>query len=219
MDSRMDFLKLLVSLVALVLLAWLSSRRKPAYYSLTELIGLIDQPFQSACRDIFAEYDYLFHRVPGSRSNHQAWPGGYSDHVREVMNIAKVLFQILNLLRPLPFSLSDALLILFLHDFEKLWKYEIGKDGEILLREGMGSKAEARAFRERKIEEHGIVLTEEQRNALTYAEGELGDYSPDRRVMGPLAAFVHVCDVLSARLWHDHPLERSDPWGGAGRFR
>lgn len=219
MDFRVDFLKFLVFVFAPALLVSLFRRRKPTYYSLTELIGLIDQPFQSVCRNIFANHRELFHQVQGSRSNHQAWPGGYADHVTEVMNIAVREFSSLNQLRPLPFSLSDALLVLFLHDLEKPWKYEIGEDGKIRPREGIKTKAEARAFREKKLDEYGIVLTEDQRNALTYAEGELGDYSPDHRVMGPLAAFVHVCDVISARVWHDHPLEQSDPWDGAGRFR
>lgn len=35
--------------------------------------------------------------------------------------------------------------------------------------------------------------------------------------MSPLAAFTHMCDVASARLWHDHPLEADDPWPGAAR--
>jgi hypothetical protein len=26
-----------------------------------------------------------------------------------------------------------------------------------------------------------------------------------------------MCDVASARLWHDYPLEQDDPWEGAGR--
>jgi hypothetical protein len=35
--------------------------------------------------------------------------------------------------------------------------------------------------------------------------------------MSPLAAFCHMCDVASARLWHDHPWPRDDPWAGAAR--
>ena len=37
--------------------------------------------------------------------------------------------------------------------------------------------------------------------------------------MGPLAAFCHLADVTSSRLWFDHPLAQDDPWPGAGRFR
>jgi len=39
------------------------------------------------------------------------------------MNIATELYKNLGSHRPLSFSLSDALLILFLHDLEKPWKY------------------------------------------------------------------------------------------------
>ena len=36
------------------------------------------------------------------------------------MNIAVVLYERLNSIRPLPFSLSDLLLVVYLHDVEKL---------------------------------------------------------------------------------------------------
>jgi hypothetical protein len=39
------------------------------------------------------------------------------------MNIAIELYKNLGSHRPLPFSLSDVLLILYLHDLEKPWKY------------------------------------------------------------------------------------------------
>jgi hypothetical protein len=39
------------------------------------------------------------------------------------MNIAVKVYNDFNKHRPFPFSLSDALFILFLHDLEKPWKY------------------------------------------------------------------------------------------------
>ena len=50
-----------------------------------------------------------------------------------------------------------------------------------------------------------IPLTAAQRNALRYAEGEKEDYHPTKRIMNPLAAFVHCCDTISARIWFDEP--------------
>ena len=52
---------------------------------------------------------------------------------------------------------------------------------------------------------------------LRYAEGELADYTNKRRMMGPLAAMAHMCDVASARLWFDYPAATGDPWLGAAR--
>ena len=58
----------------------------------------------------------------------------------------------------------------------------------------------------------------EQWDALKYVEGEMGDYSARRRVMNPLAAFCHLCDVASARIWFDFPkLGNDEPWDGAQR--
>ncbi|MCU0687543.1 MAG: hypothetical protein MUF34_35755 [Polyangiaceae bacterium] len=61
--------------------------------------------------------------MQGSTNNHQAWRGGDLDHVAEVMNIAVVLFEQLSKKRPLPFSLSDILLVVVLHDIEKPWPF------------------------------------------------------------------------------------------------
>lgn len=191
---------------------------KPAYYSIDEMIEMIDEPHRSSCRRILAENLALFRTVQGSKHNHQAWLGGYFDHVQEIMNIAIVQYAWANALRPLPFSLSDALLIVFLHDIEKPWKYELvgGRLQEI---EALRTKPAQRAFRLRKLSEYGVVLSDDQVNALAYVEGESLDYSGYRRVMGPLAAFCHCADVMSARVWFDHPAERDDPWIGAVRTR
>ena len=64
-----------------------------------------------------------------------------------------------------------------------------------------------------------LHLTEEQRNGMKYVEGELDDYTNKKRSMGPLAAFCHVCDVTSARLWFDYPMDEDDLWQGAYRTR
>jgi hypothetical protein len=186
------------------------------YYSVEQSLSLIEEPNRSVCLNILRDNRELFENVQGSTHNHQAWEGGYLDHVAEVLNIARVLFDGLGSLRPLPFTLPDALLILFLHDIEKPWKYRIGADGELEHIPELREKAAQHAFREGKLAEYGIVLSDEQHNALLYVEGELQDYTNRRRVMGPLAAFCHLADVTSARIWFDYP---SDPWPGATRER
>jgi hypothetical protein len=190
------------------------------YYSLDHLVTFIEGPNGEACCRILADHRKLFQVVQGSTNNHQAWAGGYFDHVQEVMNIAIVLYNKLHEIRELPFTESDTLLILFLHDIEKPWKYEL-KDGILFHVPSLETKDQAHEFRAAKLREYGIVLTEEQQNALRYVEGEFEDYSSRRRVMGPLAALCHMADVASARIWFDHPKEFSDdePWLDAGRQR
>lgn len=186
------------------------------YLSVDALIARIDEPNRTACTRILDEHRALFATVQGSTNNHQAWRGGYYDHVGEVMNIAVVLYEQLAELRALPFSLSDVLLVVFLHDIEKPWKYELGPDGQLHHKPAMQGKEAHQRFRMEMLARHGVVLAAEHENGLRYAEGELVDYTNKQRMMGPLAALAHMCDVASARLWFDHPAT-DDTWVGASR--
>lgn len=188
------------------------------YNRIEELIWMIEEPNNKACLGLLNDNLDLMQTVQGSTNNHQAWTGGIIDHITEVMNIAVMLYRPMNHVRPLPFSLSDLLLVVFLHDIEKPWKYEF-KDGELHHKSSMETKVDHQKFRMEKLTEYGIVLTPEQENGIEYAEGELSNYSNRHRTMGPLAAAAHMCDVASARIWFDYPLENKDSWSGAGRFR
>jgi hypothetical protein len=193
---------------------------EPSYGTVRYLLEMIDKPNGDACLAMLEDHRKLFQRVQGSTHNHQAWPGGYIDHVGEVMNIARFLYTAMYLRRPLGFSLSDALLVLFLHDVEKPWKYRLSADGSQLeIIPELVDKAAQHEFRIKRLTEYGIVLTDNQLNGLKYVEGELSDYSSKHRVMGPLAGFCHMCDIASARVWFDHPFEKADPWPRAKRDR
>jgi hypothetical protein len=187
-----------------------------AYLPFDQLMRLVDEPYRTPFLRLLAEHGELFRAARGSSHNHQAWPGGYADHVRETMNIAVVLYEALRPLRPVPFSLSDTLVVMFVHDLEKPWAYELGPEG---WRRREGLKENAHAFRLARLAEASLTLPEELERTVTFVEGEGGKYSNPERGMSPLAAFCHMCDVASARLWHDYPLERDDPWEGDGRGR
>ncbi|MBU6414916.1 hypothetical protein KGQ34_01565 [Patescibacteria group bacterium] len=135
------------------------------------------------------------------------------------MNIVIVLYELINSIRPQPFSLSDVLLVVFLHDIEKPWKYEMATDGQFQHIESLRTKDAQHEFRAKKLKEYGVLLTPEQKNGMKYVEGELNDYTNRRRVMGPLAALCHLADVTSARIWFNHPMEQNDPWPNARRIR
>ncbi len=167
---------------------------------LNELINLIDSPNRERCMALYEDNKYRFERAQGSSHNHQAWPGGYLDHITEVMNIGSILYSSLSSMRELPFKLADALLILFLHDIEKPWKGEIH----------FQCKNDKRMFRTSKLKQYEIELSPAHENALKYVEGEGDDYSSNRRVMNELSAFCHLCDVTSARIWHDKPGKRNE---------
>ena len=185
-------------------------------YGLRDLVGMIDWPNGTRCELILSVYSNLFTGTPGSIHNHQNWLGGYWDHITEVMNYADVLYNADP--RPMPFTLSSALLVLFLHDIEKPWKYESGTSGEVKVKEILNNEFKSHAFRDEFIKEYGITLTPEEENALKYVHGEGNDYSSEKRVMGPLAAFCHICDVWVARIRFDCPMKKDDSWSGAERL-
>lgn len=178
------------------------------YLKLGELLQLIPQ--RDKLRKLLKD-DTVYQRVTkakGSSHNHQAWTGGYLDHIVETMNIACQLFETMNYLRPLPFKMEDALIVMFLHDLEKPWKENLTVindfgdeiNGQVVFR----SKQERRDFRDAVIAQFGIELTDDHKNALRYVEGiPDSEYVPGARIMGELAAFCHCCDIISARLWHD----------------
>lgn len=179
------------------------------YLNLKDLVKRIEGENGLACQRLLEENEERFKTAKGSRHLHQNWEGGYYDHIQEVLNIASLLYENYSILRPLPFSRSDALLILFLHDLEKAWRYE--QNGSV--NPNLKEKSDKAAFRLNKIKEYAIELSPYQLEALKYVEGEMDDYSNKKRVMNELAAFCHVCDITSARLWYDQP-RKGDSWSG-----
>lgn len=187
------------------------------YFYLPEMIDLIDEPNRFPCQRILKENEEIFKTDPGSSHNHQNWTGGYWDHLREIMNIAVLLHQKMNPLRTLPFSLSDVLLVLFLHDIENHWKYEVDYDGKLGHKKDMDTPETEHWFKNKKLYEFGIVLTAEHKNAMIFAHGELNDYSCGKGISELLTAFCHICDVCTM-IWFDHPWEGfEDGWWPAQR--
>lgn len=176
------------------------------YLSLGSLIAIIDEPNRSACKRIYFDNKEIFEKSKWSNIKHQAWEGWYLGHVRDIMNIAYKIYNSFNF-RKFNFSLSDALLVLFLHDLEKPWKYA----GDELQKNEFKSFSDYKEFIKSKIIEYHFSLSEEHWNWLKYVHGEWDDYDPNIRIQSPLAAFVHICDTFSARIWFDYPKEK-DSW-------
>ena len=166
-----------------------------------------------------AIYDFMHdgdHRAridwaPGSRDAHHAWEGGYAEHLRQTMWIVAHDFELLEQsgrLDELPdeeyFDLSDALVVLFLHDIEKPFIYDFDGSGNVIKVVDM-PKAERKAFRADMIERYGFELTPTMENALQYVEGVRDeDYVPGERVEKPLAALCHAADLGSARIYYSY---------------
>ena len=163
-------------------------------------LKLIDKDNRNQCIDFYEFLIVNCKESKGSSNNHQNWEGGYFDHILEVFKYADNLYKILSQDRSLNFSLSDALLVLFLHDIEKPIKYS-----NLSVKYLKDSKLSEDNVKQYFIDRFGFKLTDEHRIALKYIHGEGEDYRKDKRVMNQLCAFCHCCDIISARIFFDYP--------------
>lgn len=150
------------------------------YLRMEQWLRLIHEPDRDTLFRIYEENLALFRTAPGSKHNHQAWPGGYLDHVTETANIGMVLYSLLGGPVILPFTLSSALKIMFLHDIEKPWRFREDEHGR--MQEMLKSKVEKAEFREGLMEDFGVVLTTAEANAMRYVEGEHRRAKPSGQV-------------------------------------
>ena len=171
---------------------------------------------KTAMLRIYDHYRDLFHFAAGSGHNHQAWPGGYADHIAECLRVNRATYQALAAIRPLPFTEDSAAICLFLHDIEKLFRYGPADHPEVKVWHSWADHYDAtrpvgaswQTWEEIKAEilnewlnTYAFFLDPDEINALKYTHGEGDDHLKDRRVAGPLAAHCHHCDNTSARIW------------------
>lgn len=133
-----------------------------------------------------------FPEAPGSSNNHQNFPGGYYKHISDILDYAQSLYDNLSAVDKLNFTLSDAITVLFLHDIEKPIKYSetFNNHSDVDIRNSL-------------IEKFSIDIDDDIKLALKYIHGEGDDYKKDKRIMSPLSAFCHCCDVISARIFYN----------------
>lgn len=194
------------------------NHENPAYYDFDTLLNMIEGENGEACRRMYTDFREKFLSAPGSRHNHQYWPGGYIDHVTDAMNVGLLVYETYNARRPLPFSASDVLLVVYLHDLEKPFVYEYSEDGSVSKNPELLEKADREKFKRDMIDRYGITLNPLQDNALEFVEGVRDHkYKNTSRVMGELAVVCHIADLTSARLWYNHPLDENDSWSGSKR--
>jgi len=131
----------------------------------------------------------------GSFAKHQAWFGGYQDHIAECFRIAEAMYFGLPTIREVPIMLNSAMVVLYFHDIEKIWKYS----------QGLSPNFDKQSFYKKDLKEiYGIELTTDELSALKYIHGEPDEeYNATTRLMSPLASFCHCVDTLSARMWYD----------------
>jgi len=189
---------------------------KHEFLDLHMIVQLVESPNRDAVIDAYVQNADRIAQTPGARKKHQAWDGGYLDHVIYATNYGIVLH---NLHKELDFqpdhNEGDIALVMLLHDFGKIARYKRDRDGWDYVEEPDQAEHD---FFDHIIKAHGFQLTDNQNNALEFVHGEGSKYTPQGRLMLPLATICHQSDVWNARYCPENPLANNqDPWTGAYR--
>lgn len=177
--------------------------------SFIDFINDMQDPRKDILLKIYHDYKELFHYAKGSNGGHQSWHGGYADHIAECFRINEAYYAALSAIRDPGFSKNSALIVLFFHDIEKLFKYGPSNNADTS-KWTKAFNASSKSWDGIKVDildelkaKYNFSFTAEELNALKYTHGEGKDYTPGKRIASPLAAHVHHCDNTSARIWYD----------------
>jgi hypothetical protein len=170
------------------------------YFSIRQAILTIDESQRDGFVRLYRIIMEKYPQAPASDRYHHNWHGGYLDYLCEIINIAYRIYLDLNNFRNIPFKLKDIIPVLLLQDIDKPWQYAMD-DGL-----ATGSKVDRIKFREQKMREFNIELTDEQASALEYIDNN-GSVAPN-----PIGAICISAITLSVGLFPQRPF-RTDTWG------
>ena len=153
--------------------------------TIEEYLRLVSEPRQTKILGLHEECLAAIDSAKGSSQNHQAWRGGYRDHLTQCLIVAEWAYKCVAAYHgPPPFRFESAVVAIYFHDWEKLWKYADPPHPQ---------PPDKMEFVRQVLPARGIVLTDEELNAVEYAHGEPDhEYRKDRKAMGRLAALVHA---------------------------
>jgi hypothetical protein len=157
----------------------------------------------------------LIDEVPASVKYHHNWTGGYKQHVLQVLRHAISIYSTLYLgeegrepigqekgkLRKPHFSLDDVILVAYIHDLDKLYRYQKldkPKDGREWEHVKDFPSYDDSAKVVSMCYEYGIVLTDRHLEALAMHHG--GWSANPRGRMTPLAVIIHSADMISTHI-------------------
>ena len=151
--------------------------------------------------DLTLDYPYQIENFPASIKYHHNYRGGWKKHIEEVT--ATMLD--INVLEHIDLDPEDVRLAAFLHDFAKLESYQELPDGTFDKLIGRWKLMDPETWTIVKCAAKGVVLPENQINALLMAEGGWSAFAhtTSRYVQpasGPLATVLHCADMISSQI-------------------
>jgi len=170
--------------------------------SLKNIIETIeDADLKTKIEKAYDEVFIEFKTKPAAVRFHHTFPGGLLQHTTEVVNIALDMYNS----NPELYKCSkdDVILVSFIHDFNKLYKYcdeteqWKRKKGQLFGYANNISMAET-AETVWRCYEMGLSLTELQINAVSYHHGGWAEGGAvNSGMMTPLGVLLHAADMLS----------------------
>lgn len=147
------------------------------------------------------KYKEEFDRAPAAQNHHHNFTGGLLLHTTEVLEIMVRLARFLpynNLNYPKPdFSKEEVIVAAYLHDFAKIATYV--EDSPNAWR-WQDIDLPSEVWTLNQLAKEGISLTENELNALLYAEGGWSAFKEFVKDMKPLAVLLHMADMWSAKV-------------------
>lgn len=147
------------------------------------------------------KYKNEFDRAPAAENYHHNFTGGLLLHTTEILEImlrlAKYLpYNNLNYSQP-DFTQAEMVVAAYLHDFAKIVTYiEDAKDAW----RWNDIELPSEVWTLNELAKEGISLTENELNALLYAEGGWSNFKEFVKNMKPLAVILHMADLWSAKV-------------------
>lgn len=202
----------------------LNARLTRKRYSETTLREYISQIQPVGLAEQYLElYDaHPFHKeVCAGAKHHHWWKGGLESHLCEMIGLGMDLMDLYP--GDFTFTKSDVIIVIFLHDFAKIWTYRYitpeerekksnkFKEKQIFTYvEGAFNRLDAESTTLLELSRRGITPTDNQWSAVLFAEGGFakahfsfqGRTSTGSTVntVNHLAPFVHLLDLYSSQI-------------------
>ncbi|PIU01487.1 hypothetical protein COT68_02955 [bacterium (Candidatus Torokbacteria) CG09_land_8_20_14_0_10_42_11] len=165
------------------------------------MLNLYDYLEKTKLAKFAGEYRASFDRAPAATGHHHNFTGGLILHTAEILEIMLRLAKFLpynNVGYSKPdFTEEEIVVSAYLHDFAKIVTYvEDAKDAW----RWNDIELPAEVWTLNELAKAGISLSENELNALLYAEGGWSDFKEFVKNMKPLAVVLHMADMWSAKV-------------------
>lgn len=163
---------------------------EPTVHELQHIMVSLPEPFKTNVITMWDMFGTEFKKMPASKRYHSNFPGGLLCHTVQTIRVAKMMYKRLKKMDKelgsgLDFTLDDAIYVLILHDFGKIYSMtkKPYKDHVLWLVD--------------MVHEAGISLDQQHAYALMYHHGGYSTISDKNPIK--LSVFVHLCDHWASR--------------------